>query len=57
MNRLIIISEIMRDVAQVFFASVAIAPIMSGVINIRTFSAGILFSLVLWLLSIIIIKQ
>ena len=56
MQKTIAISEIIRDIAQIFFASVVIAPIMSGIVNGFTFFVGISFSIVLWLLSIAIIK-
>lgn len=56
MDRSLVISEILRDIGQVCLASVVIAPIMNGVISIPILLMGILFSFMLWLISIVIIK-
>lgn len=46
MNRLMVLSEIGRDIAQVFFASIVIGPIMSGAFKIETLIAGISLTIV-----------
>jgi hypothetical protein len=50
--RIRVLSEIARDIAQVFFASVFIQPILTGETNILTFTAGGLLSIVWWFFSV-----
>ncbi len=57
MNRIGVISEISRDVAQVFFASVLVDPIIRGEFRPFVMGVGILISLTTWYVSVIIIKN
>lgn len=51
------ISNINRDVAQVFFAGLFLGPIASGSFNIAQIAAGAYLSTMLWICSIAIIKH
>lgn len=55
----VVISEIFRDVAQVFFASAVVSPLLLGSENSDevVLVSGILLSTGLWMISVIIIKQ
>jgi hypothetical protein len=48
-----VLSEISRDTAQIFFASVFISPLISNVFSIFLVCAGLLLSLIFWYLSIL----
>lgn len=48
-----ILSEIARDIAQVFFASVVVAPLIAGLRDVIVISLGILGSIVFWWFSIL----
>jgi len=47
------LSEISRDIAQVFFASVVIAPILAGLRDTVVISLGMIGALLYWWLSIL----
>ena len=46
------VSEINRDIAQVFFAGVVVEPIISNSANITLFLTGIILSIGFWTASI-----
>ena len=46
------ISDISRDIAQVFFASVFIGPLVSGSENLSMLMAGIFLAFIFWYLSV-----
>ena len=50
--KLNILSEISKDIGQIFFAAVVVEPIISKTSNILVFLIGFIFSLGFWLLSI-----
>lgn len=50
------LSEIVRDIGQVFFAAVLVEPLLNGTFNIKTISLGLTLSLVLWITSLLIIR-
>ncbi len=52
-----ILSEIFRDIGQVFFASIFIGPIITGHTNWLILMAGLLLSLLSWHISILLIKN
>jgi hypothetical protein len=47
------LSEIARDVGQVFFASMFIGPLVIGSVNWPLIITGFLVSLIFWLLSLL----
>jgi len=57
-NQFKVISEIIRDISQVFFASMVISPILIGVNNtsLLVILSGGIISLVLWYMSVVIMK-
>ena len=55
-SKLEIISEITRDIGQVFFASVFIAPLFSDTLNWTTVVSGLILSLIFWSLSLLLSK-
>ena len=55
--RLRIVSEIARDSAQVFFASVFIQPIVTGNSSILMFASGALLSILWWSFSVVLTKK
>jgi hypothetical protein len=56
-NRSTAFAETLRDIAQVFFASILIDPIVSKTANWWLFCSGLLLSLVFWILGIYLIKD
>ncbi len=56
MNRSAVVSEISRDISQVFFASIFVDPIMRGGIDARLVIAGLILAMMGWCVSIVIIK-
>ncbi|MCG2701067.1 hypothetical protein L6267_02790 [Candidatus Parcubacteria bacterium] len=52
-----VLSEIFRDIGQVFFASIFIGPIITGNADWIILSAGLLLSLLSWHISILLIKH
>lgn len=55
--RLKIISEILRDIAQIFFASVFIGPLISGETNVVIVTVGLALSVGFWYTSILLVKE
>ena len=57
-NQKVVVSEIFRDVAQVFFASAVVAPLLLGAENSDevVLVSGLLLSIGLWAVSVIMIK-
>ncbi|OHA03459.1 MAG: hypothetical protein A3J58_03630 [Candidatus Sungbacteria bacterium RIFCSPHIGHO2_02_FULL_52_23] len=53
-SRLKIISDIFRDIAQVFFVSVLVGPIVSGETSILIIMAGLALALGCWYTSILL---
>ena len=52
-----IVSEIMRDIAQVFFASVFVGQLIGGEINVFLTTTGFFLSIGFWYMSILLIKK
>lgn len=50
------LSAISRDVAQVLFAGLFIEPIANGRFNLNFIAVGLLFSLAVWILSLVFAK-
>ena len=53
-SRLKIISDIFRDIAQVFFASVLVGPIVSGETSVLILLAGLMLALGSWYTSVLL---
>ena len=51
-NKLKAVSDICRDSAQVFLATMLVEPIVRGGINATLIGAGLSLSLIFWLLSL-----
>ncbi|MEI7513022.1 MAG: hypothetical protein WCJ74_00170 [bacterium] len=51
------ISEITRDIGQVFFASMFVAPIMQAEINWAITLSGFILSIIFWVFSILISEK
>jgi hypothetical protein len=51
------VSEICRDIAQVFFASVFIDPFFAEKSSWLTISFGLLLALIFWSFSLLLIKK
>jgi hypothetical protein len=49
-----VLSEMSREMGQVFFASVLLTPLLSGTLNLFLVYAGLLLSLIIWYLSILL---
>jgi hypothetical protein len=49
-----VLSEISRDIGQVFFASVFLTSLLSGTLNLFLVYAGLLLSLIFWYLGILL---
>ena len=43
-----VLSEISRDIGEVFFASVSLSPLLSGTLSIFLIYAGLLLCLICW---------
>jgi hypothetical protein len=58
-KQIIIFSEILRDISQVFFASAVVSPLLLGAENSDqvVLVSGIILSILLWSLSVIIVKE
>ena len=56
MSRVQVLSEITRDMAQVFFASVVVDPLLSGAFNMQAMAIGLLLAGVAWVVSVMLIK-
>ncbi|MBI2053285.1 MAG: hypothetical protein HYT41_00875 [Candidatus Sungbacteria bacterium] len=56
-SRLKIISDIVRDIAQVFFASAFVVPIVNGEAKLFFIIGGLLLSLAFWYWSIALIRE
>jgi hypothetical protein len=56
-SRLPAFAETLRDIAQIFFASVLIDPIISRTANWWMFCSGLILSFVFWTLGIYLIKD
>jgi hypothetical protein len=52
-----IVSDIAKDIAQVFFASVFLEPLVTGNSSFYTFMLGISLAFVSWLFSIVLVKS
>jgi len=52
-----IISEILRDIGQVFFASILIEPALNHSASWESFSFGLISSSVSWLAGLILAKK
>lgn len=54
-----IFSEILRDISQVFFASAVVSPLLLGAENSDeiVLLSGVILSSILWILSVIILKE
>ena len=50
------LSEVSRDIGQVFFASLAVGPLISGSMSVRVLAAGLLLSLIFWAISLLLAK-
>jgi hypothetical protein len=55
MERSKVFSEILRDIGQVFFASMFIGPLVAGSVNLPLLLFGLLFSVLAWYSSVSII--
>ncbi len=51
------ISEINRDIAQVFFAGLLVEPFMSHTLTTNSYFAGAILSISFWFLSILSLKE
>ena len=51
------LSEISRDMGQVFFASVLVDPVVNGSISGQLFFGGLTLSLFSWILSLLLSKE
>ena len=54
MKKLEILSQISRDIGQVLFASMFIAPIMDGALNWQVTILGLILALGAWYMSILL---
>jgi len=55
--RLSIVSDIAKDIAQVFFALVFLEPLMTGNTNMVTFAIGLSLALISWFFRVVIVKK
>lgn len=58
-KQIIVLSEITRDISQIFFASAVVSPLLLGAENSSevVLVSGAILSALLWIASVIIIKQ
>lgn len=56
-SRLEILSEISRDIGQVFFASVFIGPFFNELLNWPLVISGLILSLIFWSISLFLTKE
>ena len=58
-KQIIVFSEILRDISQVFFASSVVSPLLLGAENSDqiVLVSGTIMSILLWILSVIIVRQ
>lgn len=52
-----VISEVSRDIGQVFFASLFIGPLITGKINWLLVIMGFFLSIMFWLFGVLLIKD
>lgn len=57
MERAKVFSEILRDIGQVFFASMFIGPLITGSVDLSISLFGLLFSVLAWYSSVSLIKE
>jgi hypothetical protein len=57
MEKTKVFSEILRDIGQVFFASMFIGPLITGSVDISISFFGLLFSVLAWYSSVSLIKE
>lgn len=57
MVKTLVISEIMRDIAQISFASVFVDPIIRGDFSPTALLIGLSTSVIMWYVSLIVIKN
>lgn len=55
--RLKTLSEINKDIGQIFFASMFVGPILTGIIDWFLSVFGLLLSAIFWSISLLIIKE
>jgi hypothetical protein len=55
-DKLAVLSEIARDIGQVFFASTFVGPLAVGAINWPVLISGLVASLLFWAMSILLSK-
>lgn len=56
-NKIDAISEIFKDIAQVIFGIMLVAPAVTKPIDLKMIATGAIFSLTCWIISIIIKPQ
>lgn len=58
-KQIIVFSEILRDISQVFFASAVVSPLLLGAENSDeiVLVSGVILSVLLWVVSVILIKE
>ncbi|MGH7204361.1 MAG: hypothetical protein ACREHC_07995 [Candidatus Levyibacteriota bacterium] len=57
-TQFVVLSEICRDIAQIFFASIVVAPFLSvDSINWSVILSGGLVSAAYWIISILLVKK
>jgi hypothetical protein len=51
------LSQIMRDIGQVFFASVFIGPFFGNTLNWTVIISGLILSLIFWSIDLFLIRE